>query len=113
MFWVVHADHGAKEFVQLNREVGDVGAFAAAKQFGVATDMPNVVVFGERPVARPYREVGKRNFGEEFDGRFTAQGSKYRLSVLARTLPKFGVGNVDRVHCDRAEFHAEMVPLAH
>lgn len=91
MFWVVHADHGAKEFVQFNCEVGNVGALAAAEQFGVATYMPNVVVFGERPVAGPNREVGKWNFGEELYGGFAAQGGKYRLAVLAGTLPKFRV----------------------
>ena len=58
MLRVVHADHGAKEFVQLNREVGNVGTLAAAEQLGVAAHMPNVVVLGERPVARPNREVG-------------------------------------------------------
>ena len=91
MLWVVHADHGSEEFVQLNREVGNVGAFAAAEQLGVAAHMPNIVVLGERPVARPDREVGKGDFGEEFDGGFAAQGGKYRFSVLARTLPKFRV----------------------
>ena len=91
MLRVVHADHGAKEFVQLNRQVGNVGALATAEQLRVAADMPNIVVLGERPVARPNREVGKWDFGEELHWGFAAQGGKYRLSVLAGTLPKFRV----------------------
>ena len=58
MLWVVHADHGAKEFVQFNREVGNVGALATAEQLGVAAYMPNIVMLRECPVARPNREVG-------------------------------------------------------
>ena len=91
VFWVVHADHGAKEFVQLNREVGNVGALATAEQLWVAADMPNVVVLGESPIARPDREVGKGDFGEELYGGFAAQGGKYRFSVLAGALPKLRV----------------------
>ena len=91
MLRIVHADHGAKEFVQLNREVGNIGALATAEQLRVAAYMPNIVVLGERPVARPNREVGKWNFGEELHRGFAAQGGKYRLSVLAGTLPKFRV----------------------
>ena len=91
MLWVVHADHRAKEFVQLNRQVGNVGTFATAEQLRIAAYMPNVVVLRERPVARPNREVGKWNFGEELHWGFAAQGGKYRLAVLAGTLPKFRV----------------------
>ena len=58
MLWVVHADHGAEEFVEFNGEVGNVRALATAEQLWVAAYMPNIVVFGERPVARPNREVG-------------------------------------------------------
>ena len=58
MLRVVHADHGAEEFIQLNCQVGDVGALATAEQLRVTADMPNVVVLGECPVARPNREVG-------------------------------------------------------
>ena len=58
MLWVVHADHGAEEFIQLNGEVGNIGALATAEQLGVAAYMPNVVVFCECPVTRPNREVG-------------------------------------------------------
>ena len=58
MLRVVHADHGAKEFIQLNGEVGNIGTLAAAEQLWVAAHMPNIVVLGECPVARPNREVG-------------------------------------------------------
>ena len=58
MLRVVHADHGAEEFIQLNGEVGNVGTLATAEQLGVAAHVPNIVMLGERPVARPNREVG-------------------------------------------------------
>lgn len=77
MLRVVHADHGAKEFVEFNSEVSNVGALATAEQLGVAAYMPNVVVLGECPVARPNREVGKRDFGEELHWGFAAQGGEY------------------------------------
>ena len=91
MLRVVHADHGAEEFIQFNGEVGDVGALSAAEQLWVAAHMSNIVVLGECPVARPNREVGKGDFREELHWGFAAQSGKYRLAMLAGTLPKFGV----------------------
>ena len=76
MFRVVHADHGAKEFVEFHREVGDVGAFTAAEQVWVAAGMPDVLVLGERPIAGPNGEVDEGYFLKEFDGGLATQGGK-------------------------------------
>ena len=76
VFRVVHADHGAKEFVEFHREVGDVGAFAAAEQVWVAAGMPDVLVLGERPIAGPNGEVDEGYFLKEFDGGLATQGGK-------------------------------------
>ena len=76
MLRVVHADHGAKEFVEFNREVGDVGALAAAEQVWVTAGMPDVLVLGECPVAGPNGEVDEGYFLKEFDGGLATQGGK-------------------------------------
>ena len=32
VFWVIHIDHGSEEFIELNRQITDVGTLATAEQ---------------------------------------------------------------------------------
>ena len=116
MLGVVHADHRAKKFIELDGEVGDICALAALKQVGVAAGLPNIFMFGECPVSRSFRKVHQLDFGEELYGGFFTQCGEHGFTVISGCLPKFGVREIDVIWVDAGQLdwalgHAEMVPL--
>ncbi len=109
---VVHRDHRAEELVQLDGEIGDVGATTGAEQVGVAAHVPDVVVLGQRPIARADGEVLEWDLREELDRGFAAQGRERGLANLAGGLPELGIGDVDGVQVHWGGLHGQMVPFS-
>ena len=100
---VVHADHRAEELVHLLRVVADVrAALAGAEQFRVAADVPDVVVPGHCPVARPDRErqIGDLAFVEVDEARRVAQRLERPLAERSWRSPELGIGEVEVVEVD-------------
>ncbi len=99
---IVHVDHRPEELVHLLGQVADVRALARAEQLRVAADVPDVVVAGDRPVARPgrEREVGDLALVVVHEAGGVAQRLERAFAIGARRQPEFGVGQVEIVEAD-------------
>ena len=97
MFWVVHGDHRAEEFVQFDRQVANVRALAATEQRCVAADMPDVVVAGKCSVSTTGRERGifHDEFIEKLKRRLVAQCLEGTFTPVAGHSPELWCGKVD------------------
>src|SRR5262249_47589450 len=80
---IVHVDHRAEELADLVREVRDIGALAAAEHIRPAAGLDDVLVAGQRPVARALGESWELSLLEEAHRRRLAQGCEGGLPVVA------------------------------